>query len=33
MGEGKPYEVVITKAAMMQYQNRVLPYIFDNFIF
>ncbi|MFD2037593.1 type II toxin-antitoxin system RelE/ParE family toxin [Belliella marina] len=33
MGEGKPYKVVITKVAMQQYQNRVLPYIFDNFIF
>jgi hypothetical protein len=33
MGEEKLYEIVITKAAMIQYQDRVLPYLYDNFSF
>lgn len=33
MGEGKSYNIVITRVAMLRYQERVLPYIFDNFIF
>lgn len=33
MGEEELYEIIITKAAMIRYQDRVLPYLYDNFSF
>ncbi len=33
MGQEELYEVIITKAAMIRYQGRVLPYLYDNFSF
>lgn len=33
MDEEKSYKVVITRVAMLRYQERILPYIFDNFTF
>jgi hypothetical protein len=33
MDEEKPFKIVITRVAMLNYQDRILPYIFDNFTF
>lgn len=33
MDEAKEFEVVRTRAAMITYQERILPYLFENFTF
>lgn len=33
MGEGKVYQVIIARPAKIQYHQRVLPYLYENFSF
>ncbi len=33
MGGGEIYKIVTTRPAMVRYQERVLPYLYDNFSF
>ena len=33
MGQGKPYQVIVTRPATSRYQQSVLHYLYDNFSF